>query len=146
MCGDLIIIKIACFRHFLEFSKIFIFSHLRVHFWIFFKRLLCARALKEFTSRNAFPLIVIFCPLVKSPNFCSLAWLFFSAKMTVCTCSRTNMVAGQYMLLRFMTCAELFIEFFLSKAWAEKFLSPNGDQKQVVLWYFLKSNSNRFCS
>ena len=54
MCGDLIIIKIACCRHFLEFSKIFIFSI----FGIFFKRLLCARALKEFTSRNAFPLLV----------------------------------------------------------------------------------------
>ena len=31
-------------------------------------------------------------------------------------------------------------------ALAEKFLSPDGAQKQVVLWYFLKSNSNRFCS
>ena len=30
-------------------------------------------------------------------------------------------------------------------ALAEKFLSPNGDQKQIVSSYFLKSNANRFC-
>ena len=57
MRGDIIIIKIACFRHFFTFFWNFRrFSFF--HFWIFFERLFCARARKEFSSRNAFPLLV----------------------------------------------------------------------------------------
>ena len=38
------------------------------HFWIYFKRLFCARARKEFTSRNAFPLLVFFPSYAKFIN------------------------------------------------------------------------------
>ena len=56
MCGDLIILKVACFLSFFEIFKDFHFFSF-FHFWIFFKRLLCARALKEFTGRKRFNIL-----------------------------------------------------------------------------------------